>query len=65
MGLRRNKLEKFSERQRDISDRRKFVAKAVFSYIGDDGHEYRKAFTAPVGTHESKFWDFAPHYIHQ
>lgn len=66
MVLYRHEMEKFCTRERDMKDRRKFVARAVFSYFDrETGHEYRKSFTAPAGTPEMKFWDIAPKTINQ
>ena len=60
----RQSLIKYDDNRRDIKDRRKKVAWAVFSYIElNTGIEYRKAFTAPVGTPELKFWNIAPKEI--
>jgi hypothetical protein len=60
----RKSLEKYDHSRRDSKDRRKKVAWAVFSYYErDTGQEYRKSFTAPADTPESKFWDIAPRII--
>jgi hypothetical protein len=60
----RNKLEKFEDNKRDTNDRRKKIAWAVFSYIDTNtGHEFRKSFTAKVGTPESEMWNIAPKTI--
>jgi len=56
----RHNLEKFNENTRDVKDKRKKVSYAVFSYISENGVEYRKLFTMPAFTHENKFFDVAP-----
>jgi hypothetical protein len=64
MALIRKHLEKYEHSRRNIADRRKKVAWAVFSYVEiDTGYEYRKSFTAPANTPEMKFWDIAPQTI--
>lgn len=48
----------------DPKDRRRTVSKAVFAYRGEDGHEYRRAFTSFVGTSPEYFeTDIAPYTI--
>jgi len=60
----RSSIAIYEAKTRDKNDRRKFVAKAVFSYFErDTHHEYRKSFTAPPNTPENKFWDIAPRII--
>lgn len=62
--LQREYLVKYWDKTPDINDRRKNVAKAVFSYIDrDTRNEYRRAFTAPAGTPENDFFDIAPKII--
>ena len=57
----RRHLEIFHPNRRDTNDKRKKVAWAVFSYIEQGtGYEYRKSFTAKVGTKESEFFNIAP-----
>ena len=60
MKAHRKHLEKYSERTRSISDRRKFVAVAIFSYISETGYEYRKRFTLDQNSSEASFWNVAP-----
>ena len=59
----RHRMEIYNPDKRDTKDRRTKVAFAVFSYITDDGIEYRKGFTAPKNTHEMEFWNIAPKTI--
>lgn len=59
----RKQLEIYIDCKRDIMDKRRKVSFAVFSYIGDDGHEYRKSFTAPPFTPENDFFNLAPKQI--
>lgn len=59
----RHSLVKYHENTRDINDRRRKIAKAVFSYYDKNGIEYRKSFTLPAFTHENKFWEIAPEVI--
>jgi hypothetical protein len=62
----RSHIAKYTAKTRDFQDRRKLVARVVFAYYErDTHHEYRKSFTAPANTPESKFWDIAPRIIIQ
>ncbi len=61
--LTRGKLVKFFPKTRDMADRRRFVAKAVFSYFDINGIEYRKSFTGKPLSHESFFMQTAPEVI--
>ena len=63
MKLKRYHLEIFDENKRDVHDRRKKCAWAVFSYQDENGIEYRRSFTAPSFTTELKMWDIAPKEI--
>jgi hypothetical protein len=65
MELKRHELETFDHSTTDFHDRRKKVARAVFSYKDPSGVEYRKAFTAPARTPETEFWNIAPKTITQ
>ena len=59
----RRELAQYSERKRDNNDRRKFVTWAVFSYVTDNGEEYRRAFTSAPYTPELDMWGIAPKEI--
>ena len=62
--LTRGKLEKYDENWRDsYHDRRKKVARAIFSYYSEDGIEYRKVFCAEPFTPENMFWNLAPEVL--
>jgi len=56
-------LEKYDENKKDIFERRKKFAYAVFSYKTKTGIEFRKAFTAPSFTPENEFFKIAPEEI--
>ncbi len=61
----RNHLEIFDPKRKSKADRTRYVAWAVFSYIGAKNEEYRKSFEAPVETPEEDFWKIAPKVIYQ
>lgn len=61
----RKHLEKFDPKKKSKADRTRYVAWAVFSYVGPDNEEYRKSFEAPVETPEQDFWKIAPKVIYQ
>jgi hypothetical protein len=58
-----NQLEMFDECRRDIKDNRRKVSFAVFSYIAENGDEYRRSFTSLSRMPESYFWTIAPKEI--
>jgi hypothetical protein len=63
MKITRLHLEIYNPETRDINDRRRKISKAVFSYISENGDEFRKSFTDKPNTPELKFWDIAPKII--
>jgi hypothetical protein len=63
MKLFRGSLEQYNEKRKDVKDKRKYVAWAVFSYFDEKGIEYRKSFTAKVLTSELEFFSIAPEII--
>ncbi len=63
MKLQRHRLEKYNPCKRDIKDSRKKIAWAVFSYLDENGVEYRRSYTAPCNTPENYFWGKAPKQI--
>lgn len=65
MILERHQLETYNPETRDFKDRRRIVARAVFSYLDENGNEYRKSFTAQPNTPETEFWNIAPKSITQ
>ena len=61
--IKRGRIAKYYAKTRDTNDRRKKVARAVFSYYDANGLEYRKSFTLPVNTRKEAFYDIAPEVI--
>lgn len=60
----RKHLEIYQSRKRGLyGDYRKMGAWAVFSYVDENGDEFRKAFWAKAGTTEEEFWKSAPEEI--
>jgi len=52
----RHQLETYHPYTRDFYDRRRYVARAVFSYIAENGDEYRRSYTWIPYTDERCFW---------
>jgi len=59
----RHQLEQYVDYARDTYDQRKKVSYAVFSYLDEQGTEYRKRFTSVPYTPEIDFWKIAPLFI--
>ena len=60
MVLYRKHLEIYKPITKDNNDRRIKISFAVFSYLDDNGIEYRKKFTDKPNTPEVNFWQIAP-----
>ena len=63
MQLFRHHLEIYNPDTRDHQDRRKKISRATFSYLNNEGIEYRKTFTSKPNESEQNFWIIAPKII--
>ncbi len=61
--IKRDRVVKYYPETRDIYDRRRKVARAVFAYFGYSGVEYRKSYQMAIHTPLERFFEIAPETI--